>query len=230
MRLENREERIQDNSPLGLAGRISGIGAAAALIDLGRISQRSTISAGRQVRVIFDPTSGVLTAKDLLTGETVQTTAISGSVFKGHLPFGHYQVWSDRREGWWRLELEDKVVGDDKAAPSNGPEFTVLRMHPGEISAGCITAVRDDPQYERLSHILSRAESYATRDISTILQPKLLRSIGVTFEAPDWLHQARDELQVHGELDVKELNYCPTDSGASFEQPADWGNLPVGLP
>ncbi len=102
---------------------------------------------GLVVKGLFDRRSGILTLKDLDTGETVTVQAYSGTgdainrpnrendKNKGPIPAGRYDILAGPDKEFYRLDAIDSWRRNDRHEPTGREEF---RLHIPGASIGCI--------------------------------------------------------------------------------------------
>ncbi|MBL8537378.1 MAG: hypothetical protein JNM59_08230 [Hyphomonadaceae bacterium] len=122
---------------------------------------------GREVEVYYYRDSGIVSARDVDTGEAAYSHAFSGGTAiesgtgrrleGGPLPVGDYAILDQRRNpAFLRLEMLDDNFGDD-ATPGGRSN---LRLHVGTISLGCITMCREHG--DAVMSLIQRTETSET--------------------------------------------------------------------
>jgi RHS repeat-associated protein len=132
--------------------------------------------SGLLVAGVFDRKSGVLTVKDLDTGESASVQAFSGDrdtkymnnpAFekdkeRGAIPAGNYEILGNPR--YFRLDPLDSSPRDDYDQRYDRNNY---RLHLGSISHGCITvdgAGTNGIAWQKVKDLISNTKSEAVRD------------------------------------------------------------------
>ncbi len=131
----------------------------------------------------FNIAQGLLTVIDRDTGATVTVYAHAGSgpfigdpnstgvrehrdangdLVGGPTPVGSYDILNDRENrGWYELDMQDGRPGNDRN--DSGPIRGALRLHPGDLSTGCVT-VPNQRDYQRVNNIIGNTRATPFRD------------------------------------------------------------------
>lgn len=81
----------------------------------------------------------------------------NGNLVGGPTPQGSYDLLNDRQNrGWYELDMQDAHPGNDRN--DAGQVRRALRLHPGNLSTGCIT-VPNHEDYQNVSDIIANTKT-----------------------------------------------------------------------
>lgn len=165
---------------------------------------QSLYTAGTDAQVVFDPSTGVIVARDRQTGRIIVAHGKSKSD-KGPIPDGNYEILeTQRNDRFLRLDAVDRQPRNDVVEFEGGERFTSLRLHVPGGTLGCI-ALDTQKNWEAIQTLIMSSTPMEVKDNSTVREFEK-----VQFEIPDPLGLIDSGKAVkRGELTVGRMTFTP---------------------